>query len=124
MGVERLLFAILIENYNKDKNKIYFPFSLAPYKIAICPLTKNEEKDAKAIFNKIAKRDFGAIIFQTSGSIGKRYFRQDAIGTPFVITIDKQYKDDKTFTIRHWDNKKQERIKFGDLRKYIKQNAK
>lgn len=124
MGVERLLFAILIENYNKEKNKISFPYNLAPYKIAICPLTKNEIKDAKKIFNKIIKKNLGEIILQESGSIGKRYFRQDAIGTPFVITIDKKYKEDKTFTIRHWDNKKQERIKFGELTNYIKKNAK
>lgn len=118
-GVERLVLALLTAAYSKDEiegeKRIYLklPANLAPVKVAVFPLLKNKPelvKKAREVY-KTLKDEFGAVMFDDNGNIGKRYRRQDEIGTPHTITIDFQTLDDNTVTVRDRDTTKQERVK-------------
>ena len=95
------------------------PPALAPVKAAILPLMKKDGMGeyAEKIFNDL-KYDFN-LIYEDKDSIGKRYRRQDAIGTPFCITIDHDTLTDHTVTIRHRDTMEQERVAVSELRQII-----
>lgn len=129
MGVERLLFAIaselLITEKTSDGEREVFklPFNIAPYKASVLPLTNKIEKEAKDLFKSLLKENIGPINFSKGGSIGKRYRKQDAIGTMFAITYDFDSLKDKMVTIRHRDTMKQERIKIKGIKEYIFNNA-
>jgi len=88
---------------------------LAPYKVAIFPLTKKDglPEKAREIMDEL-KFDFNCI-YEEKDAIGKRYRRQDAVGTPFCITVDHQSLEDNTVTIRHRDSMEQERVAIADL---------
>lgn len=125
MGVERLLFAILWETYNLKEHQdnqdfMDFTYALAPYKLAILPLTKAELEFAKKIE---AKLHDSYVIENTllieKGSIGKRYKRIDEIGIPFAITVDEKTLKEKTITIREGINKNQTIIKISDLEIFL-----
>ena len=92
---------------------------LTPIKAAILPLVKKDGLSdlAKKIYNNL-KWDFN-VVYDEKDAIGRRYRRQDALGTPFCITIDHQTKDDKTFTIRERDSMIQQRLSFDELIKKI-----
>ncbi len=94
---------------------------LAPIKIAVLPLSKKEEltKPATELLNELKTRWMTQ--FDASGSIGRRYRRQDEIGTPYCVTYDFESKDDKSVTVRDRDTMEQERIKIGDLMDYFKE---
>ncbi|MGL5630431.1 MAG: glycine--tRNA ligase [Mycoplasmoidaceae bacterium] len=125
VGVERLMYAVLInsyfeENINKDNKRIILklPYNLAPYKFAILPLTSKLSKEAKNLYNSILDLNISAI-FDVSGSIGKRYRRQDEIGTKYCITIDFNSSIKNTVTIRERDSMKQKRVSVKRLFKNI-----
>lgn len=126
MGLQRLMLVILLEGFKKHGNKqlLKLPYKLAPYKLAILPLTKEENEIAWDLYLKIQAKEIGSIKFMTNGNIGKRYKKLDEIGTPFVLTVDKESKKDNAFTIRHWNNEKQDRIILSELENYIKKYAK
>ena len=93
------------------------PF-LAPYKVAILPLRKkNHSEKAVEILNSICD-DF-MCTYDDSGSIGKRYRRQDAIGTPFCVTVDDDTLEKGTVTVRDRDSMKQDVVKIEDLKNYV-----
>jgi glycyl-tRNA synthetase len=124
VGVDRLFYAIACEKYSVEKvgeeDRIVFhlPFSLAPYKFCILPLSNKLNEAAKSIYKIIA--DMGvSCAFDESGSIGKRYRRQDAIGTPYCITYDFNSKENDSVTVRDRDSMQQEIIKLGDLKNFI-----
>jgi glycyl-tRNA synthetase len=114
-GIERIFLAILAKGYYYNKEKDYttlkIPPRLAPIKAAIFPIVKQEsyEKFAEKIYNDL-KREFN-VIYDNSGSIGRRYARNDESGTPFCITIDEDSLNNKDVTIRLRDNGEQFRIK-------------
>lgn len=126
VGCDRHLLAILcnaynIENAGTKEERVVLKFKphLAPIKIAIMPLMKKTElqevaRDILETLQKSYKCEY-----DVSGSIGKRYRRQDEIGTPLCITVDYDSLDDQTVTIRDRDSMEQERIKIADLKKYI-----
>ena len=126
-GVERLILAILFDTYTeeivKDEKRVVlrFPINLAPIKIAILPLKKNEERivsKARQIFSILSKSF--AVQYDDTGSIGKLYRRQDEIGTPFCITVDFQtIEQDDTVTIRERDSMQQIRVKVEDLQTFF-----
>ncbi|MFN3411659.1 MAG: glycine--tRNA ligase [Exilispira sp.] len=126
-GVERLILAILLDCYNEEIVKeekrvvLRFPVKIAPVKIAILPLKKNEERivqKAKQIF-KILSSNF-SVQYDDTGSIGKLYRRQDEIGTPFCVTVDFQtIEQDDTVTIRERDTMQQIRLKTDRLLDYF-----
>lgn len=130
MGVERLFFAIatelLISEKLQDGDREVFklPFVLAPYKATIMPLTNKLEDEAKKLFQKLLKEDLGPISYSKGGSIGKRYRKQDSIGTMFSITFDFDSVEDEKVTIRHRDTMKQERIFITNIKEYILKNGK
>ena len=117
-GVERSLLVFLYEAYslNKKGNVILkLDPKLAPVKVAIFPLIKKKEfeKISKDIFNNL-KRKWN-VNYDESGSVGRRYARNDEIGTPFCITIDDQTLKDKTVTIRERDSQEQKRVKVSEI---------
>ncbi|MEX2513442.1 MAG: glycine--tRNA ligase [Cyclobacteriaceae bacterium] len=121
IGADRLFLMVLCNAYveetagEKDRTYLKFHPAIAPVKAAILPLTKKDglPEKGKAIFEKL-KYDFN-IIYEEAASIGKRYTRQDLIGTPFCIAVDHQTLEDDTVTIRHRDTTEQERVAIADL---------
>ena len=97
--------------------------ALSPIKVAILPLVKKDglPEIAKKISNEL-KLDITSI-YDEKDAVGRRYRRQDAIGTPFCITIDHQTLDDKTVTLRNRDSMKQERIKIEHIKNLINEEV-
>ena len=96
-----------------------FPYELAPYKLCILPLTNKQKEYASMIYDEILKHNI-SVTYDSSGSIGKRYRRQDAIGTPFCITVDFDSIPNGTVSVRYRDSMKQEIIKIPDIINYVK----
>lgn len=124
-GVDRTILAILLSSYFEDGKRIVLrlPSQIAPYKAAIFPLVANKEDlvaKARSVYEKMKKSLM--VVWDDRGNIGKRYFAQDEIGTPFCLTIDYTTLDDDTITIRHRDTTKQERIKIDKVKDYIDKN--
>ncbi len=126
LGADRVTLAFLVDAYDEElidaeKNDIRVVLRLHPYlapiKAAILPLSKKLSDKAIELFDDLAK-DF-RVEFDESGSIGKRYRRQDEIGTPFCITYDFESENDNCVTVRSRDTMEQVRIPIADLKKYI-----
>ena len=123
VGLERLMFAILCNAYHEDEINgeirivLKLNKNIAPYKAAIFPLTNNEIVLAKKIYKDISNKI--DIQYDESGSIGKRYRRQDEIGTPYCITIDQEGALNNTVTIRHRDSTVQERIAIEKILEFL-----
>ncbi len=123
IGLDRTFLTILcaaykeeiVESTGEERVVLAIPPALAPVKIAVLPLVKKDglPEIADKIFDKL-KLHFN-VIYEEKDSIGKRYRRQDAIGTPYCITIDHQTKEDNTVTLRHRDTMEQERISIDEL---------
>ena len=128
IGADRLTLALLCAAYeeealeNDTRIVMHLHPAIAPYKVAILPLQKNLSQKAKEVYASLAK-DF-MCDYDEAGSIGKRYRRQDEIGTPFCVTIDFDTLEDETITIRDRDTMKQERLKINELNNYISQKIK
>ncbi len=126
-GVDRTVLAVLLESYAEDElggdTRAYLrlPAHLAPVTVAVFPLLKNKPDliaRARSVFESV--RSYGFVTaFDDNGNIGKRYRRQDEIGTPLCITIDFTTLEDDTVTVRDRDSGKQERVKGDELRMYI-----
>jgi len=116
VGVGRIVLALLIDGYNEDKERTVLklhPF-LAPYKVAVFPLLANKPdlvKKARSIYEDLKTKISGLVAWDDRGNIGKRYYSQDEIGTPWCITVDFQTLEDDTVTIRDRDTTKQTRVK-------------
>jgi len=126
LGVDRLLLSVIIDAYDEEvvdeeKNDIRSVLRLhpvlAPYKCAILPLSKKLSPKAEEITALLSKSFM--VDFDDSGSIGKRYRRQDEIGTPFCITYDFDSETDNCVTVRNRDTMEQERISIDGLEKYL-----
>ncbi len=119
-GMERIFLALLCNGYNYDKKRenivLKLPAYLAPIKAAVFPIVKGEqyERLAEEILKDLRKE--WNVAYDTSGSIGKRYARNDESGTPFCITLDEDSAKKKDVTIRDRDTTKQIRVKIADLR--------
>jgi len=122
-GVDRTVLALLCDAYTEDKmgneTRVFLKLnpSVAPIKVAVFPLKKNDknlQKGAREIFEMIRK-DIPQTMFDDNANIGKRYRRQDEIGTPFCITIDFDTLKDNTVTVRDRDTGEQERVKTEEL---------
>ncbi|HEY5601395.1 MAG TPA: glycine--tRNA ligase, partial [Patescibacteria group bacterium] len=124
-GISRTFLALLVESYSQDGDRKYLKLDpkLAPYKAAVFPLLANKPdlvKKAKSIYDDL-KKDFN-VDFDDRGNIGKRYFSQDEIGTPYCITIDFQTLEDDTVTIRDRDNTRQERVKVTEINAFLQKS--
>ncbi len=126
VGCDRLFLAVLCNSYVEEtledgetREVLRLPFNLAPIKACVLPLVKKLEGEALEVYNMLAQKY--NVDFDTSGQIGKRYRRQDVIGTPFCITFDYDSLEDKCVTVRHRDTMQQERISIDDLDKYLEE---
>ena len=129
IGVGRLTLALLCEAYDEEKlendTRIVMRFNpvIAPYKVAVLPLVKKYHKDkAEEVFKTLSK-EF-TCTYDDTGSIGKRYRRQDVIGTPWCITIDDNTINDNTVTIRDRDSMQQITLPIDEVSKYISDKIK
>ena len=129
VGVDRLLLAVLCNSYeeeeleNDTREVLHILPSIAPYKACVLPLAKKYHGDkANEVYQELSKHFMTS--YDESGSIGKRYRRCDAIGTPFCITIDDETINNGTVTIRDRDTMKQETIKLNEVVNYIEERIK
>ncbi|MBP7807054.1 glycine--tRNA ligase [Candidatus Saccharibacteria bacterium] len=122
-GVERLLMAVLVSSLVEDevngerRTVLKLKPELAPYRVAVSPLLKNKEElvtKAREVY-KTLKAEIGNVMWDDNGNIGKRYRRQDEIGTPYCVVIDFDTLEDNTVTIRDRDTTKQTRVKISEL---------
>ncbi len=128
VGVERLLLAILTDAYDEEvltdgngkedvRTVLRLHPALAPYKVAILPLSKKLEGVALPIYEELSK--YFMVDYDAAGSIGKRYRREDEIGTPFCICVDFETEETQSVTIRDRDTMEQIRLPLSDVREYI-----
>ncbi len=128
-GVDRMVLALLSDAYTEDEmggeKRVYLKFSpnVAPVKVAVFPLLKNKPElvaKAREVYAML-KKQIGAVEFDDNGNIGKRYRRQDEIGTPYCVTIDfDTIEKDAGVTVRNRDTGAQERVRIEDLVMYFK----
>src|SRR3989339_646351 len=121
-GVERTVLAILCDAYTEEEDRIVLKLDskVAPIKVAVFPLLRNKPelvKKAREIFDALAPHF--ACDFDDNGNVGKRYRRQDEIGTPYCVTVDFQTLDDDTVTVRDRDTMAQERVLIKDLKDFF-----
>ena len=123
-GVERALMAVLASSYREDEQndekRVYLalPEHLAPVKFAVSPLLKNKPElveKARDVYANLAKANPGRVMWDDNGNIGKRYRRQDEIGTPYCVVIDFQTLEDDTVTVRERDTTEQRRVTAKEL---------
>ena len=130
IGVDRALLALLISAYVEDdkegevRSYLKFKPNIAPVICAVSPLLKNKPELVEYANIKVyapLKAEFGRVAWDDNGNIGKRYRRQDEIGTPFCIVVDFNTLTDNTVTVRDRDTGNQERVKVSELKYYIKE---
>jgi len=126
-GVDRSALFFLLDAYHEEEKRVILKLhpKLAPYKVAVFPLLANKENlvsKARSIYQDLRKNMM--VAWDDRGNIGKRYFAQDEIGTPFCITVDFQTLEDDTVTVRDRDTAKQDRIAIGKLNEYLQDKLK
>ena len=124
LGADRVLLAFLCNAYEEEKiaegdvrTVLHLHPALAPYKVAVLPLSKKLSEKANEVYDELSKEFM--CDYDEAGSIGKRYRREDEIGTPFCVTIDFDTLDDESVTIRDRDTMEQVRVKIEDLKDWI-----
>ena len=127
IGLDRMFLSVLSASYTEEKLEdgsertvLRIPAQLAPVKLAILPLVKKDGLDdkAKKIYQQL-KLDFNCH-YDEKDAIGRRYRRQDAIGTPYCITVDNDTLSNQTVTLRERDSMKQERVEINNLLSIVK----
>ncbi|MBQ7036012.1 MAG: glycine--tRNA ligase [Clostridia bacterium] len=125
LGADRVTLAFLVDAYDEEeleggdvRTVLRLHPALAPIKVAVLPLSKKLADGAGELYAQLSKKFMCE--YDEAGSIGKRYRRQDEIGTPFCITYDFDTENDGSVTIRHRDSMEQERVKIADLDAYFK----
>ena len=128
IGADRLMLAILSEAYDEEtlengevRNVMHFHPAIAAYKAAVLPLQKNLSEPAKELLAKL-KKHF-SVTYDEAGSIGKRYRRQDEIGTPYCLTIDFTTLEDGTVTVRDRDSMEQVRMNADEVIAFLTQKC-
>lgn len=122
-GVERAIMAVLVSAFTQDevngeqRSYLKLPVHLAPVRVAVSPLLKNKPElvdKAREVYATL-KQEFGNVMWDDNGNIGKRYRRQDEIGTPYCVVIDFDTLDDNSVTVRDRDTTEQKRVKIEEL---------
>ena len=128
VGLDRLVLMTLCDAYDEEtvgdndtRIVMHLNPAVAPFKAAILPLSKKLEPKAREVEQLLAK--YFNVIYDDTGSIGKRYRRQDAVGTPFCITIDFETENDGAVTIRDRDSMEQIRLPIGELKAYLEEKV-
>ncbi len=129
IGADRLTLALLCQAYDEEELEngesrvvMHFHPFIAPYKVAVLPLQKNLSDKAKEVLQLLSKEFM--CDYDEAGSIGKRYRRQDEIGTPYAVTIDFDTLEDNTVTLRDRDSMEQIRLDIDELISYIEERVK
>ncbi len=131
LGADRMTLALLVEAYDEEvidaeKNDVrvvmHFHPTIAPFKVAVLPLSKKLSPEATEVYTQLSK-DF-MTDFDETGSIGKRYRREDEIGTPLCVTYDFDSKEDNCVTVRDRDTMEQVRIPISELNAYVAEKIK
>ena len=124
LGADRMVLAFLCSAYDEEeleggdmRTVLHFHPALAPVKIGVLPLSKKLSEGAEKIYTQLCKKY--NCEFDERGNIGKRYRRQDEIGTPFCVTYDFDSEEDGAVTVRDRDTMEQERVKIEDLESYF-----
>jgi glycyl-tRNA synthetase len=123
LGLDRLALMVLSDAYQEEvlekDTRVVLKLhpAIAPYKIAILPLSKQLNEKSQEVMTILSKHFM--VTYDESGSIGKRYRRQDMIGTPYCVTIDFESQNDQSVTIRERDSMKQLRMPIDDLIRYF-----
>lgn len=124
LGADRVALAFLCDAYDEEvvnekdtRTVLHLHPALAPFKAAVMPLSKKLSEEAQQVYKLLAKKFM--VDYDDAGSIGKRYRRQDEIGTPFCITYDFDSKEDECVTVRDRDTMEQERVKISELIPFI-----
>lgn len=128
LGLERLFLMVVCNSYDEEtlengeiRKIMHLPAFLAPYKAAILPLSKQLNESARKLFNDLIP--YINVSYDETGSIGKRYRRNDEIGTPYCVTFDFDSLNDNCVTVRERDSMKQVRMKISDLKEYLMENS-
>ena len=126
-GVDRSFLFFLLDSYAEEEKRVVLKLhpKIAPYKVAVFPLVANKEElvnRAKDVYHNL-QQSFMAT-WDARGNIGKRYYSQDEIGTPWCVTVDYQTLEDETVTVRDRDTTNQERVKIADLVEFIESRIK
>lgn len=126
LGADRVVLAFLCNAYEEQeiaegdtRTVLHLHPALAPYKLAVLPLSKKLSEKANEVYAKLAKKFM--CDYDEAGSIGKRYRREDEIGTPYCVTVDFDTLEDESVTIRDRDTMEQVRIKIDDVEKWIEE---
>ncbi len=128
IGADRLMLAVLSEAYDEEtlengetRTVMHFHPAIAAYKAAILPLQKNLAPQAKELWGRLRK--FFSVTYDEAGSIGKRYRRQDEIGTPYCVTVDFDSLENATYTVRDRDSMEQVRLTEGEIVAFLTKNC-
>ena len=126
VGADRVTLAFLCDSYEEEELAegdtrivLHLHPALAPYKVAILPLSKKLSEKAEEVYEKLSKKFM--CDYDETGSIGKRYRREDEIGTPYCVTVDFDTLEDETVTIRDRDTMEQIRLKIDDVAKWVEE---
>ena len=126
LGADRVVLAFLCNAYEEQeiaegdtRTVLHLHPALAPYKLAVLPLSKKLSDKANEVYDKLSKKFM--CDYDEAGSIGKRYRREDEIGTPYCVTIDFDTLEDETVTIRDRDTMEQVRLKIDEIEKWIEE---
>jgi glycyl-tRNA synthetase len=132
-GVDRTILVVLLDAYDEEetvdvngkpdtRTVLRLAPALAPYKAAVLPLMKKPELTdvARSLFQQIQQQTDFVVDYDETANIGKRYRRQDEIGTPFCFTVDYESLDDRAVTVRHRDSMAQERIAIADVQQFLR----
>ena len=129
VGVDRIFLAMMCNSYEEQeiaegdtRTVLHLHPALAPYKVAVLPLSKKLSDKAEEVYSKLSEKF--TCDYDEAGSIGKRYRREDEIGTPYCVTIDFDTLEDETVTIRDRDTMEQVRVKIDELEAWISEKMK
>ena len=129
VGVDRIFLAMMCNSYEEQeiaegdtRTVLHLHPALAPYKVAVLPLSKKLSEKAEEVYSKLSEKF--TCDYDEAGSIGKRYRREDEIGTPYCVTIDFDTLEDETVTIRDRDTMEQVRVKIDELEAWISEKMK
>ena len=129
VGADRVTLAFLCDSYDEEQLEdgdtrvvLHLHPTLAPYKVAVLPLSKKLSEKAQEVHRNLSKSFM--CDYDETGSIGKRYRREDEIGTPYCVTVDFDTLEDDTVTIRDRDTMEQIRLKIGEVASWIDEKLK
>ena len=128
LGADRVALAFLCNAYDEEeiaegdtRTVLHLHPALAPYKVAVLPLSKKLSEKAEEVYSQLSKKFMCE--YDETGSIGKRYRREDEIGTPYCVTVDFDTLEDNTVTVRDRDTMEQVRVNINDLEKWIEEKV-